>query len=62
MLQQKRQKWNETSPNSQVGDVVVIRDETSHVETELCLQLSLELVRVVSLRTKKNFHKNAEGT
>ena len=28
MLQQKRQKWNETSPNSQVGDVVLIRDET----------------------------------
>ena len=24
----KRQKWNETSPNSQVGDVVLIRGET----------------------------------
>lgn len=24
----KRQKWNETSPNSQVGNVVLIRGET----------------------------------
>lgn len=28
MLQQKRQKWNEISPNSQVSDVILIRDET----------------------------------
>ena len=28
LLQQKRQKWNEVSPNSQVGDIVVISDKS----------------------------------
>jgi len=29
LLQQKRQKWNDVSPNSQVGDIVLIRDDSS---------------------------------
>ena len=28
LLQQKRQKWSNVSPNSQVGDIVLIRDES----------------------------------
>ena len=28
LLQQKRQKWNRVSPNSQVDDIVLIRDES----------------------------------
>ena len=28
LLQQKRQKWNEVSPNSQVGDIVLISDKS----------------------------------
>lgn len=28
LLQQKRQKWNDVSPNSQVGDIVLIRDDS----------------------------------
>ena len=28
LLQQKRQKWNSVAPNSQVGDIVLMRDES----------------------------------